>query len=548
MDSMLKFWEETMTGNMTINRAIRRRAASSAIALVLSAQIAFSAPTNGELVVAVAQEPQDLAAQGAYKEVNAPGLRNVVETLIAQDSVTGELRGVLATSWERIDDRTVRFTLREGVTFHDGSPMDAAAVAESINWVWSLENAFTIQEFAGSGEITASVVGDNVVEVRSSEPDPLLEFRLSLNGISSSKQLAENPALHFSNPIGTGPYTFGEWRTGQYWTADYNPDWWGLSAEDAYGTTAPNWASLKFVFRSEDSARIAMVQSGEAQISMFPSAEECDRADTADGYYCVTGPSTTYLYGRIDHSLHADERLKDPRVREAMFKAIDIEGLVDLVGLASVPPGQLGPKGTVGYNPDVTAYEYDPEGAMALLAQAKADGVDVDGIKIEVVGRSSTPRISPTVEAIGAMLNSVGIATEIKVQTPQEFNPRVRIAGYANEPGRQMMQVHVKGNPSNDYGLLLLSNYACPSIDDPTGASRSSVYCDEAFDAELAEALKSTGEDRSAKLKELVQVVHDRHLIVPLALLDRGYLVQDGIDFTFGSDHRFQAVYLGAAQ
>lgn len=537
-----------MTGDMTINRVIRRCAATSAIALALSAQVALAAPTNGEFVVAVAQEPQDLAAQGAYKEVNAPGLRNVIETLIAQDPVTGDLRGVLATGWERVDDRTLRFTLREGVMFHDGSPMDAAAVAESINWVWSLDNAFTIQEFAGSGEITASVVSDNIVEVRSSEPDPLLEFRLSLNGISSSKQLAEDPASHFSKPVGTGPYTFGEWQAGQYWTANYNPDWWGLSADDAYGTTAPDWASLKFVFRSENSARNAMVQAGEAQMAISPSAEECNHADTEDSYYCVTGPATTYLYGRIDHSLHADERLKDPRVREAMFKAIDVESLVDLIGLASVPPGQLGPKGTVGYNPDVTAYEYDPEGAMALLAEAKADGVDVDGIKIEVVGRSTTARISPTVEVIGAMLNSVGIGTEIKVQTPQEFNPRVRIAGYANEPGRQMMQVHVKGNPSNDYGLLLLSNYACPSIDDPTGASRSSVYCDEAFDAELADALKSTGDDRSEKLKKLVQVIHDRHLIVPLAFLDRGYLVQQGVDFTFGSDHRFYAVYLAAAQ
>ena len=514
----------------------------------MSAQYALSAPSNGELVVAVAQEPQDLAAQGAYKEINAPGLRNVIETLIALDPVSGELRGVLATSWERIDERTVRLTLREGVSFHDGSPMDAAAVAASISWVWSLENAFTIQEFAGAGEITASVVDDNVVEVRSSEPDPLLEFRLSLNGISSSKQIEEDPGSHFSKPIGTGPYVFDEWQAGQYWTANFNPDWWGLTADDVYGTTAPDWESIKFVFRSEDAARTAMAQSGEAHIAVFPSAEECDRADSSDGYYCVTGPSTTYLYGRLDHSVHADERLQDPRVREAVFKAIDVEGLVGLVGLASVPEGQLGPKGTVGYNPDVTAYEYDPAGATALLDEAKADGVDVSGIKIEVVGRSTTPRISPTVEAIGAMLNSVGIATEIKVQTPQEFNPRVRIAGYANEPGRQMMQVHVKGNPSNDYGLLLLSNYACPNIEDPTGASRSSVYCNEEFDNELADALRSTGEDRATKLRKLVKFVHDRHLIVPLAFLDRGYLVQDGIEFTFGSDHRFQAVYLGAAE
>ncbi|MDE0112613.1 MAG: hypothetical protein OXN84_10065, partial [Albidovulum sp.] len=112
------------------------------------------------------------------------------------------------------------------------------------------------------------------------------------------------------------------------------------------------------------------------------------------------------------------------------------------------------------------------------------------------------------------------------------------------EPGRQMMQVHVKQNPSGDYGLLLLSNYACPNIDDPTGPSRSSVYCDEEFDSSLFEAMASFGDDRDQSMQELVQYVHDRHLIVPLALLDRGYLVEDGIEFVFGTDHRIQAVYV----
>nr|WP_306268374.1 ABC transporter substrate-binding protein [Pararhizobium sp. IMCC3301] len=533
-----------MTGCNSFLRLIRGSVAWAALATSLSVPYALAQPTEGELVVAVSQEPQDLAAQGAYKEINAVGIRNVLETLIAQDPVAGEMRGVLARNWERIDDSTLRFQLREGVMFHDGSAMDAAAVAASINWVWSLENSFTIQEYAGPGEITATAVSDGVVEVRSSKPDPLLEFRLSLNGISSAKQLEDDPKAHFSAPVGTGPYKFNEWAAGQYWTADYNPEWWGLTAEDAYGTSKPIWQSLRFVFRPEDAARVAMIQSGEAQIGMFPSADECERAEGTSGYYCVTGPSTTYLYGRLDHSLYGDERLKDTRIREAIFKAVDIEGLVDLYGLASVPPGQLAPKGTVGYNADVSAYEYDPAGAMALLEEAKADGVDVDSLSIEIVGRSSTPRIKPTVEALGAMLNSVGIGTEVKVQTPQEFNPRVRIAGYANEPGRQMMQVHVKQNPSNDFGLLLLSNYACPSMDDPTGASRSSVYCDEAFDAELAIALASTGAERAEKLKQLVKTVHDRHLILPLALLDRAYLVKDGIDFKFGTDHRFQAVYV----
>jgi peptide/nickel transport system substrate-binding protein len=505
-------------------------------------------PGQGTLVVAVNQEPQDLAAQGTFKEINATGLRNVLETLIAVDPVSGNLTPILATAWERVDGSTLRFTIREGVNFHDGSAMTAEAVAKSITWVWSAENAFTIQEYAGPGAITAVAIDDNTVEVTSSEPDPLLEFRMTLNGISSAEQLENSPMKHFDTPIGTGPYAFGEWAKGQFWTATYNADWWGMTADDAYGTTKPDYSDLKFVFRSEDAARVAMVQSGEAQIAMFPSEHECERADGEADYSCVTGPSTTYLYGRLDHSLHADPILQDPRIREAVFAAIDIEGLVGLVGMASVPQGQLGPKGTIGFNDAVGPYAYDPERAMALLAEAEADGVDISALNIEIVGRDTTPRIKPVVEALGAMLDIVGIGTTIRVQTPQEFNPRVRITGYANEPDRQMMQVHVKGNPSGDYGLLLQSNYACPNIDDPKGASRSSVYCDEGFDAQLFEALSSFGDERGERMKELVQYVHDRHLIVPLALLDRGYLVEAGIEFTFGTDHRIQAVYINAAE
>ena len=522
-------------------------ACSLAVVSAFFAVPALSAP-EGTLVVAVNQEPQDLAAQGAYKEINATGLRNVMETLIAVDPQTGGLIPVLATAWERVDGNTLRFTIREGVTFHDGSPMTAEAVATSINWVWSPENAFTIQEYAGPGTITASAIDESTVEVTSDKADPLLEFRMTLGGISSAEQLANSPEKHFDTPVGTGPYKFVEWARGQYWTAAANDSWWGLEADDAYGTTKPDFAELRFVFRSEDATRAAMVQSGEAQIAMFPSAAECERAGEDEGYSCVTGPSTTYLYGRLDHSLHADPILADPRIREAVFLSLDIEGIAGLYGMASVPQGQLGARGTIGFNDNVGPYEYDPERAMELLSAAEADGHDLSGLSIEVVGRDTTPRIKPIVEAIGAMLGSVGIGSEIRVQTPQEFNPRVRIAGYSNEPGRQMMQVHVKQNPSGDYGLLLLSNYACPNIDDPTGPSRSSVYCDPEFDGELSEAMASFGDERDRSMQELVKYVHDRHLIVPLALLDRGYLVKDGIDFVFGTDHRIQAVYVNRSE
>ena len=516
--------------------------AGAGLAAALLAAPALAA--EGTLVVAVNQEPQDLAAQGAYKEINAPGLRNVIETLIAADPVSGTFRGILATDWEVVDDRTIRMTLREGVSFHDGTPFNAESAAAAVNFVWSADNAFTIQEYGGPGTITATPTGDYSMEVVSSEPDPLLEFRLSLNGISSMQQVADNPAAHFDTPIGTGPYRFVEWVPGQYWSAVHNADWWGLTAADAYGTAAPAFEELRFVFRPEDGARSAMAESGEAQLSMFPSTEDCLAAMDADDYKCVSGPSDTYLYGRLDHSMYAAEVLRDPRVREAIFLALDVGSLTEIIGLASVPPGQLGPAGTVGYNPDVQAYAYDPARAMALLEEAAAAGADLDSLRVEVVGRDTTPQISTIVEAIGGMLNAVGIATDVKVQVPQAFNPRVRIAGYATEPDRQMMQVHVRQNPAGDFGITLLANYACPDEANPTGPSRSSVYCDPEFDAGLFDALASVGPARSEKLQALVRYVHDRHLVVPLALLDRAYLVRSDLEFTFGPDHRIQVAYI----
>lgn len=499
---------------------------------------------SGTFVFAVNQEPQDLAAQGTYKEINAPGLRNVVETLIAVDP-DGTIVPVLAESWEVIDDSTIRFTIRDGVAFHDGTPLDAEAAAFSVNWVWSADNAFTIQEFAGPGEITASVVDDSTIEVVSSEPDPLLEWRMTLGGITSMAQIEDNPAAHFNQPIGTGSYVFDEWAVGQYWAADINTDWWGWTAEDVYGDSLPMFERLEFIFRAEDAVRTATALTGEAHLAMFPSAEECEAG--GDGVTCLAGPSDTYLYGRLDHSLFSTPELMDPRVREAVFIAIDVEGLVDLLGLASVPQGQLGAAGSVGFNDSLSAYPYDPDRARELLAEAQADGVDVGAVNIEVVGRDTTPRISSVVEAIGGFLSEVGINNSVAVQVPDLFNPRVRIQGYADEAPRQMMQVHVRGNPSGDFGLTLQANYACPSLDDPTGPSRSSVYCNEQFDEGLAAASAMTGQERADALADLVEFVHNEHLIVPLALVDRAYLIDEDYDFRFGIDHRILAVYISEA-
>lgn len=520
---------------------------ASAVAFCLIATNA-QAQAGGRFVVAVDHEPQDLAAQGTYKEVNAPGLRNVIETLIDIDPRTGAYRGILATSWERVDDSTVRLKLREGVTFHDGTPMDAEAVATAINFVWAPSNSFTIQEYAGPGTITARSVSEYEVEVTSSEPDPMLEFRLTLNGISSARQIGESPAAHFDTPIGTGPYRFVTWERGQYWDAKANPDWWGLDADDVYGVSAPMFEEVRFVFRSETSARTSMVRAGEAHLAINPSPEDCQAATTMAGYDCITSPSDAYLYGRLDQSLHADERLQDMRVRKAIFHSIDYEGLADLIGMASVPQGQLGTPDMLGFVDSLEQYAYDPDLARSLIAEARADGVDVEALSVEVVGRTGTPRIGSVTEIIGFFLNDVGINATVNVQSADLFNPRVRISGYAEEAPRAMMQVHMKQNASGEFGVNILGNYACPDITDPAGASRSSVYCNPEFDEQLFAALALSGAERDAVFQELVTFLHGEYAIIPLAILDRGYLIDSDFDLQTGVDHRVQLVNLSRSE
>ncbi|MEX1056457.1 MAG: ABC transporter substrate-binding protein [Natronospirillum sp.] len=521
----------------------------AALATLAAAVMGVTATAQAEkFVVAVPQEPQDLAAQGIYKEVNAPGLRNVIEPLIMADSQTGEYLPVLATDWEWIDDRSMRITIRQGVTFHDGSPMTAEAVAHAIEFVWDRDNSFTIQEYAGPGLITAEVEDENTVIIHSSEPDPMLDFRLTLTGVTSQQQIQDDPSAHYTHPTGTGPYQFDHWDRGSSWSATRNTDWWGWDADDVYGKTLPTFDELEFQFRTESSSRMAMMMADEADIVISPQSADCERASRYDDFNCVTGPSDQYLYGRLDHSLYADERLQDPRVRAAIFHSISYEGISQILGLASVPQGQLGTPDMTGFNDELEQYRYDPQYAMQLLDEARADGVDVDSLQVEIMGRTDTPRIGELIEAIGAMVGSTGIKTLQNVQTPAVANPRFRVGSYQDEAPRALMQVHVKQNPSPDFGLNLLSNYACPDTADPSGPTRSSVFCDESFDERLAQSLTLTGEARHEAMKELNAFLHERYLTAPLAILDRAYLLKDEYDFVFGPAGRFLLVNVVSAE
>ena len=372
---------------------------------VLAASGAYAQGGGGELVVVANQEPQHMQAQVTYKEINSVGLRNVIEQLTRIDDNTGEVLPMLATSWKQVSPTVWHFKLREGITFHDGTPLDGEAAAVGINYAWSPDNDYDIRANMGP-QITAEAVDKLTVAVITAAPDPLLAKRMYLGGISSAKQILEDPAGYDVHPIGTGPYVFDEWKQGQYVTMKANPDWWGNTAADTYGEIY--FDSVRVVWRAEPIVRAAMVESGEAHIAMFLTREECERFNATDGIKCKGKGSDTFLQFRLDYH-GGDPLLTDLDFRKAIFTAIDWEGIrQNLMGLGEKLHGQMLPSVATGFHEGIQQYPYDPAGAKAIVNKLKASGADMPSIHI-ATRLGSTPRNGEMVEAMGAMLDAVGI-------------------------------------------------------------------------------------------------------------------------------------------
>ena len=240
---------------------------------------------------------------------------------------------MLATRWEQVEPRVWHFELRDGVTFHDGTPFDAEAAAVSINWLWNPENNYSVREMMGP-QITAEAVDAATVAVITAEPDPLLPRRIYLGGVTSAKQDPRGPGEPRRPPDWHGPLRLRGVEAGDSTgRPTANPDWWGNTAEDPYGEIF--FDRLRIVWRPEPIVRAAMVESGEAQVAMFLTKEECGRFDAKDGIKCIVKGSDTFLQFRLDYH-GAAPLLARPQVPE---------GDLHQHRLGGDPPEPDGPRG-----------------------------------------------------------------------------------------------------------------------------------------------------------------------------------------------------------
>lgn len=465
---------------------------------------ASAAEPTGKIVLAMTVEPDTLENWRAYSTDGHPVLRNVQEALLNRDPVTNELVGELATAWEQTDETTWRFTLREGVTFHNGDPFNAEVAAFGINYTWSPENNFQIYQYVGP-DMTATAVDEYVVEVVTEAPDPILPSRLYFSPIPNMIQVQERPETLPDEPIGTGPYRFVEWNRGQYIRLEAFPEWWGNTSDDAYGAVTIREA--EFVFRPESAVRAAMVTTGEAQLGRFLSPEDCMTTPK-----CETASSVETIFLRLD-TMHP--AMSDRRIRQAIGLAIDKQGVADaLFGGGEAASQLVGPSAT-GYNAELEPYPYDMERARQLVEEAAADGVAVDA-PIKVVTRQGIYlRNDEFAQYVATQLNDIGLNATSEVIEIAQYNEQYDL-NYADVPvDRGWIGTNPHGNEIMDVSSTARAYYSCEG--------GSSTYCNEDLDEALDAAIPLTGEERAAALADVTRMFYEDYGAIPILHMPLNY-------------------------
>lgn len=342
----------------------------------------------------------DRASIGIY-----PLNTNIFEGLVRL-SDDYQVEPMLAESWEFIAPNTWRFTLREGVTFHDGTPFTSEAV------VWSLGR---VARGGGGliavGEDSTVAIDDYTVEITPSRPNMRFIEQLVHPSAGSIVAPGTDPA---TARVGTGPFREVEYLPEDRYVVEANPDYWG---------EAPQLSRITWRFFPDPTSRVLALQAGE--VDLIADLPKESVADIESGGF-QTLQSAVGAYSALYVNIHGAEPYdlgQDPVIREAIASAIDKNAIVEGVWQGNAEPGvTMIPPAILGEAVDaVTGVPFDPERARTLLEDAGwipgAGGIrEQDGRQLSLVLVSGFPSASDhgaMPELVQAQLREVGIAVEI---------------------------------------------------------------------------------------------------------------------------------------
>lgn len=427
----------------------------------------------------------------------------------------------LATSWEKIDDRTTRFHLRPGVKFHSGRTLSAADV------VWTFNRLKQSPDFKGLFEpfTEAKAVDDFTVDLITKGPYPLVmnlatyifpmdrEFYSGIDGRGHDKGEIVKHGASFasSNASGTGPFIVTVREQGVTLNFKRFADYWDKASPG-------NVDEIILTPIKEPATRVAALLAGDVDFIAPVPPSDFDRIKGDGCCTLIEKPSPRVLTFELNQ-----ERVpafKDKRVRLAVNYAINRQGIVDKIlrGFGTAA-GELSPPGYGGYDQALTP-RFDLDKAKALMAEAGY----ADGFSVTMMAPNNRYIEDKRVaEAVAAMLAKIGIKADLqtmpKAQYWQRFDERaadIMMIGWQSDTldsANFYEFLAMTPDAKTGYGQYNAGNYANPEVD------RLTVETQTMTDAAA----------RDAKLKAIEHILYDDDALVPLYWQHLSWAARDNV-------------------
>lgn len=402
--------EQRIESGKTRRCAVRALTVGLALALGLSAcssgdggdeSVASELPTDISILV-----PFNPPAFDQWTIVGQPlGTILMVNEPVVEYNGT-EFVPVLAEEFEAVTPTQYTYTIREGITFTDGTPLTAEDVK------YSFETAMQDTHFSTTHVVMSSIADvqtdGNLVTVNLQAPQPQFQYIVAQTGIVSEDFYEANgdrvgtPSV---GQVGTGPYVLDEFRPEEVTTIARNPDYWGEPAA---------FDSITFTAAGDDSARMLSLQSGDPTGIFELPIGQVSAIDGLDGYSIHEVADTTFYILQMDVT---KAPFDDPNVRDAVRHAINRETIVDAAfdgngvvastltsaeRLSTIADPALVEEALAGFDEQNA---YDPELAQELIAESTVP----DGFQVELPVETDDPNMNLIGQTVVQDLATIGI-------------------------------------------------------------------------------------------------------------------------------------------
>jgi peptide/nickel transport system substrate-binding protein len=336
---------------------------------------------------------------------------NILDGLTVQGPA-GTIDPALAISWQATSELSWEFKMRPGAVFSNGELADAAAAKATIDFLTQGDSARHLMARELRAVERVDVIDKETLLITMQYPDAILPKRLSLVMIVPPRAFADMGLDAFAQtPIGSGSYILEDWgmQSGRTILSANTTSWRPPQQIDRVEVVAPLRDSI---------VRLQALRSDQIDLTLNISVDEMDRME-AEGFVLSVALTGTIQSIALPNVGNPDSPLQDIRVRQALNYAVNKEVITDIIlGGTTYPTGQGAIPMSVGFNPDIEPYPYDPERARALLSEAGyGDGF---ALRAEVM-RGGAPTDDAVYVQLAQDLARVGVDVDLQALIGQEW-------------------------------------------------------------------------------------------------------------------------------